>query len=258
MANLPNLGGHTDGGHITQAQSQKEVTSNGLDDLLDNSVNAVVDVVCSDGGNGFVTVTEDDYLAAGVLHLIPEPGSPGLSADFNLVVTTASKRFVVWNQSGFTATVEGAGSPTTSVVIENGELALLHSLAGETIIKVATSKQFYDIAFFLAGVPTFDAVGGLFVATRALTIPAGATGSQAYADTAPGGAEIDQIFDIQRNGSSVGSITFTASSNTGTFSVASDIVLAVGDRLAIVNPSNPSPDEDTVVANVGVTFKVLI
>ena len=36
MANLPNLGAHTDGAHITQSQSQKEVTSNGLDDLLDN------------------------------------------------------------------------------------------------------------------------------------------------------------------------------------------------------------------------------
>ena len=253
MTTLPNLGAHTDGEHIVQSQSQKEVTSNGLDDLLDNSVNKVVAVVCSDGGNGFVTVVEDDYLAAGVLHLIPEQGSPGLSADFNLIVTAASKRFGVWNQSGFTATVEGGGSPTSSVTVEDGEFAVLHSVAGETIIKIS---QLYDIAFFLAGVPTFDAVGGLLVAVRALTIPAGATGSQAYSDTPPNSGEVDRVFDVQKNGSSVGSITFASLATTGTFSVASDIVLAAGDRVAIVNPA--SGDGETAMANIAVTFKVSI
>ncbi len=59
MANLPNLGAHSDGAHITQAQSQKEVTSNALDDLLDNSNNAVVDVMVSTSSP--VAVAVDDF-----------------------------------------------------------------------------------------------------------------------------------------------------------------------------------------------------
>ena len=44
MAIIDNLGAHADGTLIAQSQSQKEITSNALDNLLSNATQAVLSV----------------------------------------------------------------------------------------------------------------------------------------------------------------------------------------------------------------------
>lgn len=83
-----------------------------------------------------------------------------------------------------------------------------------------------------------------------LTIPADMTGSRGRCDVAPT-AEAD--FDVQKNGTSVGTIRFAAAANTSTFIAASSIALsgASSDYLKIVCPI----PQDTTLADVGVAFK---
>lgn len=88
---------------------------------------------------------------------------------------------------------------------------------------------------FLAGTPgTSDRVW-MFVATRSFTIPEDMTLSQGYAETAPS-AQTD--FDLQKNGSSFGTMRFPSSTKTATFIAASDTSFLPGDRLEIHTPGN--------------------
>lgn len=134
MTQLPNLGAHTNGAHISQSQSQKEVTSNELDDLLDNSANAWTDIVLDDGIVPF-TVPTDTYLENGLLILSADAGSPGLSGAFTVVLPATARRLMIWNRAGFTATIEPGGSPNSNITIADGIVALCHNL-GDAVIKV--------------------------------------------------------------------------------------------------------------------------
>lgn len=106
----------------------------------------------------------------------------------------------------------------------------------------------YDIGLYLPGQP--DAGGTLlqFVAPRAFTLPEKLAGSQGYAGTAPA-AQAD--FDIQKNGASIGTMSFAASSSTATFTFASETAFAAGDRLSVIAPGM----QDASLAELSVTFK---
>ena len=73
----------------------------------------------------------------------------------------------------------------------------------------------------------------VLVATRAFTLPTGLIGSQADAAAAPT-AEADP--DIHKNGASIGTITFVVAASTATFSFASEVSFAAGDRLTALAP----------------------
>lgn len=254
MTTLPNLGAHTDGGHIVQSQSQKEVTSNALDDLLDNSNNRPVTVMVSTSSP--VVVSADDFTGNVKLKLVAETGSPGgPESGFTLQVPATNRVFIVDNTTEKTATVDVSGGANTTVDVATNEVALIQS-DGTDFVKVAASLTPYDVGFFVSGVPVFDAVSGLFTAVRDFTIPESAAGSQAYADTPPASGETDKVFDIQKNSASIGSATFPSLSNTGTFVFSSSISFASGDRLSIVNPANPSPsEEETAIANISIVLR---
>ena len=106
----------------------------------------------------------------------------------------------------------------------------------------------YDIGMYLPGQPGAGATLLQLVATRAFTLPAGLTGSQGYAAAAPT-AQAD--LDIQKNGASIGTITFGASDNAATFVFASEITFAAGDRLTVLAPGS----QDVSLADVSLTFK---
>lgn len=82
-----------------------------------------------------------------------------------------------------------------------------------------------------------------FVATRAITIPANLAGLQAHLGTAPSGGTL--VIDLDQNGTTIGSITFNASSQTpDTLSTTSGTAksISVGDRLELViDTTNGSP-----------------
>jgi hypothetical protein len=75
-----------------------------------------------------------------------------------------------------------------------------------------------------------------YVAPFAYKLPASLTGSQGYAITGPTGGSVD--FDVRKNNSSIGTISFASGANTPTFTFASLVSFAAGDRLTIHSPSN--------------------
>lgn len=104
-----------------------------------------------------------------------------------------------------------------------------------------------DAATFVPGKPAESGTIMQFVTPRAITIPASAAGSHAYVGTA---ATATADFDIQKNGLSAGTLSFAIGANTGTFTVASDVSLAAGDRLSIVAPS----PQDATLADLSITI----
>lgn len=69
-----------------------------------------------------------------------------------------------------------------------------------------------------------------------------------YADVVATGAT---SFDIQKNGVSVGSMAFAPGVNTATFTFASPVAFAIGDRIAVVAPVTP----DATLADVYFTIR---
>ena len=106
----------------------------------------------------------------------------------------------------------------------------------------------YDVGVYFPGQPDAGATLLQLVTSRAFTLPADLTDSQGYAGTAPT-AQAD--LDIRKNGASIGTITFAAAASTATFSFASEVALAAGDRLTIFAPGS----QDASLADISITFK---
>jgi hypothetical protein len=107
--------------------------------------------------------------------------------------------------------------------------------------------QPFDVTAFYPGVPGASAIVTRVPVARAVTFPAGLTGSIAKSRVA---AAAQKVFDVQKNGTSVGSITFAAAATSATFTAASAITLAAGDVLAIIAPATA----DTTLADVGIVL----
>jgi hypothetical protein len=125
MANIDNLGTHVDGTLIAQSQSQKEVTSNALDNLLSNATQALLSVAVSDSPDSPTTadraLIDDEFFGH---FLIVLTGTPSLA--FDLILPAAGSHvFAVRNATGQSATMRVAGG--SSVTLADGVTRLLHS-----------------------------------------------------------------------------------------------------------------------------------
>ncbi len=104
----------------------------------------------------------------------------------------------------------------------------------------------FDLGFYFEGTLTNAEAVARYVFNRSVSFVANLTGSHASADTASTGTV---SFTLKQNGSSVGTVTFTASA-TGTFTFASPITFASGDVLQIVAPATA----DGTLANVAINL----
>jgi hypothetical protein len=234
--------------HILQSQAQKEVTANEGFDALDQAIAGLFELDVSGGG----TITVDPA-AARKCKMLRLTGT--LAADAEVILPTNKKPYLVHNATagGFAVTVKttaGAG-----IAVDSG----LHDTAvvycdGTDVVAISMGNSGgddigpYDLGVYFPGQPGAGATLLQLVAPRAFTLPAGLTGSQGYAGTAPT-AQAD--LDIHKNGASIGTITFAASASTATFSFASEVTFAAGDRLAVIAPGS----QDASLANVSITFK---
>lgn len=105
----------------------------------------------------------------------------------------------------------------------------------------------YDVGMMIVGVPEADFVCLRNVFPREVIFPAGLTLSQGVADVAATG---DTDFDIQRNGVSVGTMTFASAATTATFDMASETVFDPGDVLTVIAPSSP----DATLSDISFTL----
>ena len=109
----------------------------------------------------------------------------------------------------------------------------------------ATVSQPFDLTAFYPGVPTASAIVTRVPVARAVTFPDDFAGSYGVASAA---ATASTAFDVKKNGSSVGTITFALGQTTATFVTSgTTVVMAAGDVLQIVAPGTP----DATLADVG-------
>lgn len=112
---------------------------------------------------------------------------------------------------------------------------------------VVFSPKPYDVGAYVPGVPAASQVVARMPAVRAFTLPVGLTDSQGNALVA---ATATTDFDIQKNGLSIGTMSFAAAATSATFTFSSAISFAAGDILAVVAPATP----DATLAGVSFVF----
>jgi hypothetical protein len=259
VTTLDNLGQHSDGTLIAQAQAQKEVTSNALDNLLANATQKRLAVALSDLP-GSPTLSEatlgvDAFFGHAVFDL---GGTPSAALGLLLVPAGGAHLFAVTNRSGIAVAVavDGAGSPAgAQAVVPAAGAKLLHS-DGANVAEISSGAgaQPYDLALFLPTVAA-DVLLAQVVAARAYTLPAALAGSRARAATPPASGEPDTALSLRRNGAAFGTLTFAALDDAGVFAAAGPTSFAPGDLLQIFGPALGSPAPSPALAGVAVTFR---
>lgn len=105
----------------------------------------------------------------------------------------------------------------------------------------------YEVGFYLSGTtvtPSF--LYSTYVVANPFEFLDGTT-SQAYTNTV---SASDQVFDLQINGASFGSVEFTTGNATGSVTIPAPVVFAAGDRLDIIGPAIP----DGVITGIAITL----
>lgn len=104
----------------------------------------------------------------------------------------------------------------------------------------------FDVTAFYPGVPTSSAKVTRVPVARAVSFLGNFAGSYGVASVAATGST---AFDVRKNGSSVGTITFAAGATTATFASTSGaaVTLAAGDYIGIVAPASA----DATLADIG-------
>jgi hypothetical protein len=120
----------------------------------------------------------------------------------------------------------------------------------EKAVKTYVASQIATVpvvpAAFYPGTPTASALILYLPFAVAVTLPANLAGSYVKSKTA---ATASTDFDVQKNGSSVGTITFAASGSAATFSTTGGaaVSFAAGDVLSIIGPATP----DATLSDIG-------
>ena len=109
----------------------------------------------------------------------------------------------------------------------------------------------YDLATFISGKPANGATIIRMISNRSFLIPAGLTETKASAGVA---ASASTVFSLRKNGTQFGTITFAASSGTGTMAAASNTTFAVDDILTLVNQATA----DATLADISITISAVL
>lgn len=219
-------------------------------------------------------------ISPGYLTAVKAPSglTAGSSNDGKLFISACPSPFTVGTSSLNFAALGAAGGSVTSVaatvpaeftisgspITSSGTLAISKATqsanlvwAGPTtgsaaaptfraLVAADLPVQPFDVHAFYPGLPTASAIVVRIPIARAVTFAANFAGSYFAASA---NATATTVFDVQKNGSSIGSISIAASGTTATFTTTSGTSksFAAGDVLAIIAPGTP----DTTLANPG-------
>lgn len=259
---------------VTRGTTTVDVTagSNGLF-FTDGTANGLVQAAGGGGGGGTSLVDFKDSCRVATTGNITLSGSQTVDG----VTLSDGDRVLVWQQSTgsengiYSYNSAGAWTRTTDFdedaevtagctipVVEgdtyNDRLFMLTT--NDSITVGSTALTFwgirigarpYDLGGFFSGVPGNSELIMQFVFTRACRLPASATGSKGFAGVA---ATAQTDIDIQKNGSSIGTMRFAASGTVATFVSVSETAFAAGDRFQLVGPSSA----DATLADISSTF----
>jgi hypothetical protein len=167
------------------------------------------------------------------------------------VVGASSLARVPWQPSGnvVVAGVTITARFGTTNANKTYKLTNTVTLDTDTPLWVPVNDNLFALGAWFAG--TVAASTRLFghITVVPFRLPASLTGSDDYALTAPSGG--DDVYTIYKNGSSIGTITFADGSNTATYSFASDVDFAAGDRLDIQSAATMNGSADVMITLKG-------
>lgn len=233
---------------VAASQSQKEVTINDGFEKLDAAHNSALQVEVDDSNAATIALaSQQSYYE---FELIDGSPVPDAAITINFSDDTYRRGAVlIINSTSFTATIQKDSTGTDTLGAGEARLFKL-TAGGATAVTPTTSTAAlaHDVGMFRVGGPPATSERMLqYVAGRAFTLPMNLTGSQGYAKTAPTSSF---AVDIQKNGSSVGTATFGAASNTSTFTMASATSFTAGDRLELIAPGSA----DATAADISITL----
>ena len=136
--------------------------------------------------------------------------------------------------------------PSTNIV--GGGLQSLASVPAYTyMVKGNGQAPSTVVSGSYTGKPTANLVLQNYVFAASATLPAGLSGSRGTAAIA---ATAMTTFNLQKNGTNVGTMVFAASTTTATFTMSSATFFSAGDVLTVVAPATP----DATLANLAWTI----
>jgi hypothetical protein len=179
-------------------------------------------------------------------------------ADTTLTATDNATNYVVAHRSTLALSVATSTTNWTNtatygrvarLIFASGVLTFhdeRHSAGGIFDHASGSATGPFDVHAFYPGVPTALAKLVRVPVARAVSFAANFSGSYGSASAA---ATASTVFDIQKNGVSIGAATFAAAATTATFTSTGGTgqSLAAGDVLSIVAPASP----DATLADVG-------
>jgi len=217
---------------------------------------AVKTYVDSQGfGTGSGSVTS---VAATVPSWLSVSGSP-ITTSGTLAITAATGQ----TANRFLATPDGSTGAVGLRAIVAADVPTLNQNTTGSAAKLTTARtiggtsfdgsaditQPFDVQGFYPGIPTASAKVLRVPIARAVTFAGNFVGSYFSASANATGST---VFDVQKNGSSIGSVTIAAGTTTATFTTTSGTSksFAAGDVLMVVCPGTP----DTTLADPGFVF----
>lgn len=128
-------------------------------------------------------------------------------------------------------------------------LQTARTIGGTSFDGTADITQPFDVMAFYPGIPTASAKVMRIPIGRAVTFPANFAGSYFKASA---NATATTVFDVQKNGSSIGSVSIAAGGTTATFTTSGGAAqsFAAGDLLAVIAPGTA----DATLADPGFCF----
>lgn len=197
----------------------------------------------SDGEDGYTPVKGVDYFD-GVDGIDGAPGAQGIQGEQGLQGIQGEPG--VDGADG----ADGSGSGIVLSVVAGTNVTVdATDPANPIVSSTDTLPNKVDIGAFVAGVPTDASKIITHTVSTAFTIPAGMTGSQAYAEVAP---TATAGLTISKNGGgALGTVDFALGANTGTFTFVTPTAFATGDRLQIVNQGVA----DATLADISLTIR---
>lgn len=144
---------------------------------------------------------------------------------------------------------------TVDAVVAGSRVTVDNSDPRNPVVSSDDPTTLIDTSVYVAAYLSSTYEGGqtliTFISASAFTLPVGLTGSTFYVGLV---STAEAVFDIQKNGVSVGSLTYAIGVNIPTVTFTTATAFASGDRLSVLAPITP----DDTVGNMSLTFKGVV
>lgn len=233
---------------VGDSQNNKATTINNAIAFLEQAANATFSNL-SVGGSG-VTINEATFTRYNVFVFGGLTGAQTVTFPATVDSNTTQRVFSVVNADTADAlTIQGTGGAGDKVILSAGQSAIIRMVADDCY-RIATGDVVipYDVGLYVPGIPADGDDVGTVIFARACIMADDFAGSVGHCGANPTSTA---VFTVEKNGSSVGTISINTSGVFTFATTGTTVSFAVGDRLTLVAPS---PD-DATLADIAVTFK---